>query len=129
MLHPFMPCITEELWHGQGQRPYELIVASWPQPQTSVDAEAKPEVEWLIGLTSALRTAKNELGIAPGARLEAFLTAPSQATRGIIERNPCSIDRLARLNGIRSNGRASCGERVLPYVSISGVPESIQNKT
>ena len=48
-----------------------------------------------------MRTARNELGIAPGAKLDAFLPEPSAATRGIIERNPAAIERLARLNGIR----------------------------
>jgi valyl-tRNA synthetase len=101
MLHPFMPFVTEELWNALAERPYELIVAQWPQPGASVDAAAKAEVEFLIGLIGSLRTAKNELGIAPGARLDAFLPDPSEATRGIIARNPGAIDRLARLNGIR----------------------------
>ena len=101
MLHPFMPFVTEELWSKLGDRPYELIVAQWPQPQAEVDAGAKAEVDWLIALIGSLRTAKNELGIAPGAKLDAYLPEPSAATRGIIERNPASIDRLARLNGIR----------------------------
>ncbi|HQN54339.1 MAG TPA: valine--tRNA ligase [Novosphingobium sp.] len=101
MLHPFMPFVTEELWSKLGERPYELIVAQWPQPQAEVDAGAKAEVDWLIALIGSLRTAKNELGIAPGAKLDAYLPEPSAATRGIIERNPASIDRLARLNGIR----------------------------
>ena len=35
MLHPFMPFITEELWHSMGERPYELIVAKWPAPEAS----------------------------------------------------------------------------------------------
>ncbi|MCL6250945.1 valine--tRNA ligase [Altererythrobacter sp. KTW20L] len=101
MLHPFMPFITEELWHAQGDRPYELILAKWPEPAACVDAEAKAEVDWLIALVGNLRTAKNELGISPGAKLDAFLPDPSPATRGVIERNPAVIERLARLNGIR----------------------------
>ncbi|MDR7101824.1 valine--tRNA ligase [Croceicoccus sp. BE223] len=109
MLHPFMPFITEELWHAQAdvagtKRPYDLIVAQWPAPEASVDAAAKAEVEWLISLTSSLRAAKNELGLAPGAKLEAWLTstagvAPS-STRGIIERNFPAIDRVARLSTV-----------------------------
>jgi valyl-tRNA synthetase len=101
MLHPFMPFVTEELWHALGNRSNDLIVAQWPAPDAVVDAGAKREVEWLIGLISALRTAKNELGIAPGAKLEAFLPAPSAQTRAIIEGNPAAIDRLARLSAIR----------------------------
>lgn len=101
MLHPFMPFVTEELWHALGQRDAELIVAAWPKPEAVVDAAAKREVEWLIALVSNLRTAKNELGIAPGAKLDAYLPEPSVQTRGIIEANPAAIERLARLNGIR----------------------------
>jgi valyl-tRNA synthetase len=101
MLHPFMPFVTEELWHAQGARPCELIVARWPEPQTAVDPAAKAEVEWLIALTSAIRGAKNELGIAPGAKLDAFLAEPSPTARTAIERNGPAIDRLARLPSIR----------------------------
>jgi valyl-tRNA synthetase len=102
MLHPFMPFVTEELWSKLGNRAhYPLITAKWPEPGVGVDAEAKAEVEWLIALVGNLRTAKNELGIAPGARLDAYLPDPSEATRGIIARNGAAIDRLARLTGIR----------------------------
>ncbi|WP_179504244.1 MULTISPECIES: valine--tRNA ligase [unclassified Sphingomonas] len=100
MLHPFMPFVTEELWHALGARQNELIVARWPAPQASVDAAAKGEVEWLIALVSALRTAKNELGIAPGARLEAYLAEPSAQTAATIAANPAAIERLARLSAI-----------------------------
>ncbi|WEK48129.1 MAG: valine--tRNA ligase [Candidatus Andeanibacterium colombiense] len=100
MLHPFMPFITEELWHAQGERPYELILAKWPAPQTCVDAGAKAEVEWLIALTSNIRTAKNELGIAPGAKLEAYLENPSASAKTIVAGNAAAIDRLARLSAI-----------------------------
>jgi valyl-tRNA synthetase len=100
MLHPFMPFITEELWHAQGEREYDLILARWPQPAASVDAEAKAEVEWLIDLTSSIRTAKNELGIAPGAKLPAFCEAPSARGRAAITGNLAAIERLARLTPV-----------------------------
>ncbi len=104
MLHPFMPFVTEELWNSLADsalpRETELIVARWPQPGATVDPAAKAEVEWLIALVGNLRGAKAELGIAPGARLEAYLPEPSEATRGIIARNAAAIDRLARLSAI-----------------------------
>jgi len=101
MLHPFMPFVTEELWSKMGEREgYPLITAKWPQPNASVDAGAKAEVEWLIALVSSLRTAKNELGLAPGAKLTAWLPEPSPQTRAIIEANGPAIDRIARLLAI-----------------------------
>jgi valyl-tRNA synthetase len=53
MLHPFMPFVTEELWHALGERETDLILARWPEPGAAVDAGAKAEVEWLIALVSA----------------------------------------------------------------------------
>jgi valyl-tRNA synthetase len=100
MLHPFMPFVTEELWHAQGKRPCELIVARWPQPEAAVDVEAKAEVEWLIALTSGIRAAKNELGIAPGAKLAAFLENASATARKVIEGSSAAIERLARLSSV-----------------------------
>jgi valyl-tRNA synthetase len=101
MLHPFMPFVTEELWSKMGDRPgYPLITGQWPAPEASVDAEAKAEVEWLIALVGNLRGAKAELGIAPGARLTAYVADPSKATKAIVGRNGGAIDRLARLDAI-----------------------------
>jgi valyl-tRNA synthetase len=100
MLHPFMPFVTEELWSALGERDTALIVAAWPQPSAKVDAEAKREVEWLIALVGNLRGAKAELGIPPGARLDAYLADPSDTTRGIVARNTGAIERLARLPAI-----------------------------
>ncbi|WP_277666849.1 valine--tRNA ligase [Novosphingobium lindaniclasticum] len=100
MLHPFMPFVTEELWSKMGARENDLIVAAWPAPDAAVDAEAKAEVEWLIALIGNLRGAKSELGIAPGARLTAYVADPSDATRAVIGRNSAAIDRLARLDAI-----------------------------
>ncbi|MBY6015008.1 valine--tRNA ligase [Qipengyuania gaetbuli] len=101
MLHPFMPFITEELWSKQGDRAnYPLITAKWPDPQAKVDAAAKAEIDWLIALTSAVRTAKNELGIAPGAKLAAYCPAPSALGRKVVEENAAAIERLARLTPV-----------------------------
>ncbi|WP_324828286.1 valine--tRNA ligase [Qipengyuania zhejiangensis] len=101
MLHPFMPFITEELWSKQGDRAdYPLITAKWPEPGAGIDAEAKAEIDWIIALTSAVRTAKNELGIAPGAKLEAFCPAPSALAKSVVDANAAAIERLARLTPV-----------------------------
>ncbi len=100
MLHPFMPFITEELWHAQGERPYELILAKWPQPEASVDADAVAAIDWVIALTTATRGARNELGISPGEKLAAYCPAPSDLAKSVVERSAAAIERLARLTPV-----------------------------
>ncbi|RDC59261.1 Valine--tRNA ligase [Alteripontixanthobacter maritimus] len=98
MLHPFMPFVTEELWSKQGDRgDYPIITAKWPEPQAEVDAEAVESIDWVIALTTAVRGAKNELGISPGAKLAAFIPAPSATAQRVIDRSAAAIERLARL--------------------------------
>ncbi|NBC88156.1 MAG: class I tRNA ligase family protein, partial [Alphaproteobacteria bacterium] len=102
MLHPFMPFITEELWHSQAEvagqkRPYELIVAKWPEPEAEVSKAATDAIDWVIDLTTNVRSAKNELGIAPGAKLAAYVPQPSDLAASTIERSSAAIERLARL--------------------------------
>ena len=69
MLHPFMPFVTEELWHAQGARPYELIVAKWPEPEAKVDMLARTEVRWLVELLTNLRSIRSEVAVPPRQRI------------------------------------------------------------
>jgi valyl-tRNA synthetase len=101
MLHPFMPFITEELWHSMaaetGGRNYDLIIAKWPEPKAEIDAEAKAEVDWLIRLISATRTAKVELNIAPGTKMSAHVRDGDSILQDRIARQSAALDRVGRL--------------------------------
>nr|WP_295370974.1 valine--tRNA ligase [uncultured Sphingosinicella sp.] len=109
MLHPFMPFITEELWHAMGERPYELILAKWPMPDArALDPEAGPEIDWLIRLVSGIRAARTELGVPPGAKLALHVRDADERTGARIERNRAAIQRLARIETI-ADGQAPSG--------------------
>ncbi|MCZ3151998.1 class I tRNA ligase family protein, partial [Acinetobacter baumannii] len=59
LLHPFMPFITEELWHALAPRESELIVARWPMPDArALDPQAVQQVERLIELIEHVRAAR-----------------------------------------------------------------------
>ncbi len=105
MLHPFMPFITEELWHAQAthsgdKRKYDLITASWPSPRAEISKEATDAIDWVIDLTTNVRSAKNELGIPPGAKLAAFLPSASGIAASTLARSSAAIERLARLTPV-----------------------------
>jgi len=109
MLHPFMPFITEELWHAQGQRAGDLIVAQWPAPQAQIDAQASAEIGWLIRLVSEVRAARAELGVPPGAKLTAIVNEAGPETRERIERLAPVLARIARIESWSFDGTASGG--------------------
>ena len=100
MLHPFMPFITEELWNLTGTRETELIVARWPQALYAVDGEAQAEIDWLIRLISAMRTARTELNVPPGARLPVVVQDASAETRRRIDRQGAALARLGRVESL-----------------------------
>ncbi|HYN45892.1 MAG TPA: class I tRNA ligase family protein, partial [Allosphingosinicella sp.] len=103
MLHPFMPFVTEELWNAMGERPYPLILAKWPMPDASaLDAEAGPEIDWLIRLVSAIRAARAELNVPPGAKLPLRVNGAGADTAKRLERNAAALQRLARIEDISS---------------------------
>jgi valyl-tRNA synthetase len=96
MLHPLMPFITEELWSANA-RPYDLIVAKWPEPEAQVDPKAKAEMEWLIELVSGIRSARTELNVPPSAKPMMEVYFQSEAVAGYLLRNEQAVGRLARV--------------------------------
>ncbi|MGN6271163.1 MAG: valine--tRNA ligase [Sphingomonas sp.] len=99
LLHPFMPFITEELWHALGQRDHDLIIAQWPKGDAqSIDSEAVKEIDWLIRLVSDLRTARTELNVPPSARLPLHVRDASAGTSERLARQAVALGRLARVD-------------------------------
>ncbi len=108
LLHPFMPFITEELWHAMGPRDHDLILAHWPMADArSMDPEASREVDWLIRLVQEIRTARNELNVPPGARLPLHVRDANAATLARLERQAPALARLARVT--HADGEATGG--------------------
>jgi valyl-tRNA synthetase len=104
MLHPFMPFITEELWEAMGDRGGHMIIhAKWPEPEAAVDGKASAEINWLISLVGEVRAAKNELGITPGAKLNAFVRDASPSTLERLDSQKATIARLARLDSVSTD--------------------------
>ena len=115
MLHPFMPFITEELWHALGDRPYDLIVAKWPAPGISMDEQAKAEIERLIDTISSVRSARAEIGISPGIKLSANVAAPQNFTLDMAAKYAGPLERLGRID--KFNFAPPASDKVLQVVT------------
>ena len=102
MLHPFMPFITEELWHAMSDpaqpRAHDIIHAQWPEPNATIDADAVAEINWVIDTVSKTRSFKAELNIPPGTRLTANIADPQASTMSVIARQAAPLSRLGRID-------------------------------
>jgi valyl-tRNA synthetase len=108
LLHPFMPFITEELWHAMGVRDHDLIVAHWPMADArALDPEAEREIDWLIRLVSEIRAARTELNVPPGARLPMHVRDAHADTQARLSRQASALARLARVEA--AEGEVSGG--------------------
>lgn len=102
LLHPFMPFVTEELWERRAPgRAYDqgfLMLQPWPAITQFGHAEARAEIEWLIGMITEIRSLRNDLGVPAGAKVPLTLVNPSPADTQRLERNEDVLRRMARLD-------------------------------
>ncbi|WP_299654559.1 valine--tRNA ligase [uncultured Tateyamaria sp.] len=100
LLHPIMPFITEELWQ-QKQRPKRLIHADWPTYTTDmVDAEADAELNWVIKLIEAIRSARAQMHVPAGAYVPCVVKGFEPEAKVAYDRNKALIHRFARLESL-----------------------------
>ncbi|SNB67107.1 valyl-tRNA synthetase [Arboricoccus pini] len=104
-MHPFAPYVTEELWDRLFGAPGGMLIQSeWPSASASlVDPEASRELNWVVRLVSAIRSARTEMNVPAGARLRLLAIGTDEKTRLWLEANQDAIFRLARIESIEAN--------------------------
>ncbi len=81
LLHPVMPFITEELWHGLFGHPVERSISTSAAPQSresDIDAGTEERFETLQLMVEALRRQRAEMGIPPGERLDVHISVRAE---------------------------------------------------
>ena len=103
VLHPFMPFITEELWHALlPGRAHDLILAKWPMADArAIDPEPARAIDFLIRVIEAIRSARNELNVPHNASLPLRITDASPQAEGWLNAFAPALARLARVSNIR----------------------------
>lgn len=99
LLHPFMPFITEELWHALNpSREADLILSAWPDlPQSLKDAAAEAEMDWVIRFISQIRVDRAENNIPPASKVKLEWRYMPEVQARYLLRNQSVIKRLARV--------------------------------
>ncbi|NEP16553.1 MAG: valine--tRNA ligase [Leptolyngbya sp. SIO4C1] len=76
LLHPFMPHITEEVWHTLTQTGEGSCLALQAYPGAGADqinTELESDFELLIGVIRTVRNLRAEAGVKPSVKIEAIL--------------------------------------------------------
>ena len=112
MLHPIMPFVTEELWALTGTRQGMLVHGDWPTYGAElIDADADAQMNWVIALIEGIRSARAQMGVPAGAKLDLIVTEADAAARAALSANAPLIERLARVNapvdGVAGKGMIS----------------------
>ncbi|GAB4282252.1 MAG: valine--tRNA ligase [Roseovarius sp.] len=101
LLHPIMPFITEELWGRLGSRDKMLIHADWPEYGAElIDLQADREINWVIALIEAVRSARAQLNVPAGLQVPMLEIELDPAGREAWARNEAMIRRLARIDSL-----------------------------
>ncbi|WP_298913384.1 valine--tRNA ligase [uncultured Roseobacter sp.] len=102
LLHPIMPFITEELWAATARRDSQLVVADWPSYSAAdlVDEAADKELNWVVSLIEAIRSARAQMHVPAGAYVPLVAVGMDAAARAAFEANETMIKRLARIESM-----------------------------
>jgi valyl-tRNA synthetase len=104
LLHPFMPFLTEELWHQLPQPAGAKSIALDQFPEAHAhwkNAKAIGEVDAIQEVVTALRNIRAELKLDPKKRVAADFTTSDARTGALIEANRGAIGRFAFLSELR----------------------------
>lgn len=96
LLHPFVPFVSEEIWHHLEPGAVPLIIQPWPADEPELDdSAAEEEMAVLIDIIRSIRHIRAEMKVPPGRRAAVILIVPEEKARRVIEQNKHYIEELA----------------------------------
>ena len=112
LLHPFMPFITEEIWHSLPGTQDSIMKAVFPADQkdnaaVTAEDQAEADMELLIKLIAAIRNIRGEMNISPSKTLAAVVQTQDAKVNDLIEAHQDMIINLAKLSAFEVNQSAA----------------------
>ncbi|MGF1522962.1 MAG: valine--tRNA ligase [Leptolyngbyaceae cyanobacterium] len=100
LLHPFMPHITEEIWHtlNQVDEAQFLSLQAYPVVEAeAINAHLEQEFDLLIGTLRTIRNLRAEAGIKPNAQIETILQSENPEEHRILEATRAYIQDIGKV--------------------------------
>jgi valyl-tRNA synthetase len=125
LLHPFMPHITEEIWHGLWQKSDKEFLALQPFPQgktEEIDEQLEREFQLIFNVIRVMRNLRAEAEIKPSQKVKFYLQSEDENTRQTLSSYKAELELLAKGEDVE----------VIPIVPaglgqvMTGVVENVQ---
>ncbi len=107
LLHPFMPHITEEVWHTLTQTDESQTLALQPYPVANsslIDLDLELRFDQLIDAIRTIRNLRAEAEIKPGVKIKTVLRTNSLQERQILTDGQMYIQDLAKVEQLTITG-------------------------
>ena len=90
LLHPFIPFVTEEIWHKLPGTDGSIMQARFPLETgddrlPGADAQAEADMELVTGIITAIRNIRGEMGISPSMALAVALQSGDEAVHHVAQ--------------------------------------------
>ena len=104
LLHPFMPFVTEEIWHKLPGTVGSIMVAPYPAVrQELIDSMAEEEMNLLMAVITAIRNLRGEMNVPPGAKAPVNLYSGNEAALAALRRHTKSLVIMGKIDGLSFN--------------------------
>jgi valyl-tRNA synthetase len=104
LLHPFMPFLTEEVWHKLPGATGSIMVASFPSlDQGLVNPEAEAELELVMNAITSIRNMRAEMNVPPASQVKVLFYSQDAGRLAKLKEHARSISTLARAGDIQVN--------------------------
>ena len=96
LLHPYMPFVTEEIFCTIQDKESSIMISDWPvwREDFNFPAEEKA-IEIIKETVRAIRTARNERGVAPSRKAKVIIVSEDAEVRRIFDEDRLFFERLA----------------------------------
>ena len=103
LLHPFMPFLTEELWHVlNGSDKDSIMVSHFPVVNEAWKNDAaEREMEAIMEIITSIRNIRGEMRIAPSQKLNVLISVADEQNRNMIENNSSYVVNLSNLEALK----------------------------
>jgi valyl-tRNA synthetase len=82
LLHPFMPFLSEELWHLIKDREEDIIISSWPEAR-DINKQLIDDFENTIEIVSGIRNIRKQKNIAKKEKLELLIIEKKESKNNL----------------------------------------------